>query len=69
LARGLQALVSYTWGHAIDNASSDAYFLHVPPGNPAASQERGSSDYDIRHTFSAAVSYDVPGPSSNGVLK
>ena len=29
--------------------------------------ERGPSDYDIRHTFSAAVSYE-PGPSS-GVLK
>jgi hypothetical protein len=28
----------------------------------------GPSDYDIRHTFSAAVSYDIPGLGS-GVLK
>ena len=64
LTHGLQALVSYTWGHSIDDASSDAYYLRVPPGNPAASQERGSSDYDIRNTFAGAVSWYVPGPHS-----
>jgi hypothetical protein len=68
LAHGLQALVSYTWGHAIDDASSDVNFQHVPPGYPAASQERGSSDYDIRNTFSGALSYDIPGPNS-GIWK
>ena len=62
LTHGLQALVSYTWSHSIDNASSDAYYVNVPPGNPAASQERGSSDYDIRNTFAGAVSYYIPGP-------
>jgi len=64
LTHGLQALASYTWGHSIDDASSDAYYLHVPPGNPAASQERGSSDYDIRNTFAGAVSWYIPGPHS-----
>ena len=38
----LQALAPYTWAHSIDDASSDVYFLHVPPTNAAASQERGS---------------------------
>ncbi len=66
LAYGLQTLLSYTWAHSIDDASSDAYFLNVPPGS--SSTDRGSSDYDIRQTFSAAVSYDIPGPSG-GVLK
>ena len=65
-AFGLQTLLSYTWAHSIDDASSDAYFLNVPPGN--SSSDRGSSDFDIRQTFSAAVSYDIPGPS-RGVLK
>src|SRR6202040_4254440 len=37
LAHGLQTLFSYTWAHSIDNASSDAYYLHVPPGNSASS--------------------------------
>ena len=64
LTHGLQALVSYTWGHVIDNASSDVNFQHVPPGNPPASQERGASDYDIRSTFASAVSWYIPGPHS-----
>ncbi len=37
----LRALAPYTWAHSIDGASSDVYFLHVPPNNAAASQERG----------------------------
>ena len=59
-AHRLQALLSYTWSHAIDDVSSDSYYVNVPPG--AASSERGSSVYDIRHTFSGAVSYDIPAP-------
>jgi len=69
VSHGLQTLASYTWGHSIDDVSSDANFQHVPPGNSPSSLERGSSDYDIRHTFSVAVSYDIPGPRDNGVLK
>jgi hypothetical protein len=66
LAHGLQTLFSYTWAHSIDNASSDANYLNVPLG--AASSERGSSDYDIRHTFSGAVSFSIPSPGS-GIWK
>ena len=62
MAHGLQTLLSYTWGHSIDDVSSDVYFLSVPPGDSPESGERGPSDYDIRNTFSGAVSYDIPGP-------
>ena len=48
--------------------SSDAYYLDVPPGNSAWSQERGSSDYDIQHTFSWRSSYNIPAPGS-GIWK
>ena len=68
LAHGLQALLSYTWSHSIDDVSSDVYFVSVPPGVSPSSQERGPSDYDIRNTFAGAVSYDIPGPGS-GVWK
>jgi len=61
LTNGLQALVSYTWSHSIDNASSDAYFLNTPPGASSVS-DRGPSDYDIRNTFAGVVSYYIPGP-------
>jgi hypothetical protein len=36
--------------------------LNVPPGDSSSAQERGSSDYDIRQTFSGAVSYNIPAP-------
>jgi hypothetical protein len=61
LTRGVQALASYTWSHSIDDVSSDANYVNVPVAHSAAS-DRGSSDYDIRQTFSVAVSYNVPGP-------
>jgi len=68
LSHGLQTLVSYTWAHSIDDVSSDVNFQNAPLGASPASAERGPSDYDIRHTFSGAVSYDIPGPR-NGFLK
>jgi hypothetical protein len=63
LTHGLQALLSYTWSHSIDDASSDANFLNTPPGI-LSSGDRGPSDYDIRNTFAGAVSYNIPGPGS-----
>ena len=57
LSHGLQALASYTWAHSIDNASSDTAFTSTitDPQN-----DRGASDFDIRHSFSAALSYNLP---------
>jgi hypothetical protein len=57
LSHGLQALVSYTWSHSIDNLSNDIYF--------GPSYRRGNSDFDVRHNFAAALTYDVPGRYSN----
>jgi hypothetical protein len=62
LAQGLQTLLSYTWAHSIDDASSDANYLNVPVGD--SNSERASSDYDIRQTFSGAISYNIPAPGS-----
>ena len=68
LSYGLQTLVSYTWAHSIDDVSSDVNFQNAPLAASPASAERGPSDYDIRHTLSGAVSYDIPGPRTNTVL-
>ena len=55
LSRGVQALVSYTWSHALDDDST-GFVLRVP--------QRGNASFDLRHVFAAAVTYDIPGPSS-----
>jgi len=55
LTRGLQALASYTFGHSIDYGSQ----------NETLPYTRGNSDFDIRHSFSAAFSYDLPSYSSS----
>lgn len=56
LSRGLQANASYTWSHSIDNATSNFTVTQLT---------RGDSDFDIRHNFQAAVSYDIPGSYEN----
>ena len=54
---GLNGLASYTWSHAIDNDSSDAFLLWAGFATPA---DRGASDFDLRHSFTGTLSYTVP---------
>ncbi len=68
LSRGLQALVSYTWSQSIDVGSADTFTLNaVTSVNP--NQERGDSDFDIRHSFAAGVTYNIPAPHVSGGVK
>ncbi|MBI3896215.1 MAG: TonB-dependent receptor [Acidobacteria bacterium] len=62
LIDGLQTLFSYTWAHSIDNASGDSTPDNARSDKSPLFLERGPSDFDIRQTFSGAISYDVPGP-------
>ncbi len=60
LWKHLLALASYTWSHALDNGSSVA--LPIPYHTIyAPSLDYGDSDYDIRQTFSTAITYEIPG--------
>ena len=59
LAGGVQALASYAWSHSIDNSSTDAGLYWAGSGIHLG-QDRASSDFDVRHSFSAGFSYDVP---------
>ena len=61
LSRGLQALGSYSWSHSIDIASTDAIATNVnTPGQVAnVNIDRGNSNFDIRHAFTAGVTYDL----------
>ena len=69
LSRGLQALASYTFSHSIDIASTDAFanYLSTPGSVANPNVDRGDSDFDIRHSFTAGVTYDLPSPESNKI--
>ncbi len=51
VARGFTALAAYTWSHSIDYGSQNYDYQYF----------RGNSDFDVRHNFSAAFSYNLPG--------
>jgi len=63
LSSRLQMQLSYTWSHSIDTASSDfgggGGFATLYTGG-----QRGDSDYDIRHYFTAAGTYELPAPKA-----
>jgi len=48
--RGVQALVSYTWSHALDYGSN---FLTIP-------LQRGNSDFDVRNNFTGGATWELP---------
>jgi len=62
LTKGLQALTSYTWSHSIDIASNDSSNINTPAARIDPRTDRGASDFDIRHAFNAAVTYDIAAP-------
>ena len=66
LSRGLQALASYTWSHSIDIASAESSRT-VSTTKIDPKTDRGSSDFDVRHSFSMAVTYDVPKMVANRI--
>jgi hypothetical protein len=59
-SNNLQTQINYTWSHAIDSSSNDfggGFQLF-------ATNNRGSSNFDIRHNFNASGSYRLPGTSN-----
>jgi hypothetical protein len=59
LVHGLQALASYTFGHSIDFGSE----------NYSLPYTRGNSDFDVRHNFSSAFSYDLPNQGESKLVR
>jgi hypothetical protein len=66
LSHSVEALLSYSWSHSIDNSSSDSLLDWAGPGADA-SRDRGSSDFDARHTFTGAFSFETPRKTIAGV--
>jgi hypothetical protein len=67
LAHRVQALVNYTFSHSLDNASNDTIDL-VSSRVISAQNDRASSDFDVRHSFSGALSVEIPGPLRSKLL-
>lgn len=55
LTAGLEALASYTLSHCLDYGSQNLAYPYI----------RGNCDYDVRRSFSTAVSYSFPTSSSS----
>ncbi len=67
LWHNLQVLATYTWSHALDNGSSVA--LPIPYHTVySPSLDYGASDYDIRNTFTNAITYALPKVTSGNLL-
>jgi outer membrane receptor protein involved in Fe transport len=75
LWHGLTARFNYTYSHSTDNVSnggvlpysiSNSITAQIDPSNPNASY--ASSDYDIRHQFSANYVWDLPIKFSSRLL-
>lgn len=60
--KGLNIVSGYTYAHSIDESTSNRHF-NVQNSLDVAG-ERGNSDYDIRHRFTFAVTYAIPGRKS-----
>jgi hypothetical protein len=56
----LQSLLNYTWSHALDSASNDVV---AGPSNTviSAAADYASSDFDVRESFSGALTYAISG--------
>ena len=63
----LRALLNYTWSHSLDNASDDVA-LALPNNIVSGARDYASSDFDVRHSFSGALSYMLPSAGKVGPL-
>lgn len=55
--KNLQGHVAYSWSHSVDNSSTDAG-LHWAEDGYRPARDRGSSDFDVRHSLNAAFTYE-----------
>lgn len=65
---GLQVLASYTFSHSIDNASDDSG-VFTSPSLASSTIDRGSSDFDVRHSVTGALTYNIPAPKTPKPLR
>jgi hypothetical protein len=57
---GLSFMAGYTYSHALDLTSLDAFAI-LPQDSLHPSRDYASSDFDVRHHFTLTTSYAIPG--------
>lgn len=67
LSSRIQALLNYTYSHSLDNASNDV-IAGLSNTVVSAANDYASSDFDVRHSFSGAVTFAVPSVRTSGAL-
>ena len=72
MSHGLQIQGSYTWAHGIDDSNDPLVEAQGNRGFPRNSrdlaEERGNSDYDVRHVAVINYIWDVPFGTGKGFL-
>jgi len=58
---GLSSQFAYTWSHSLDEIT--AYRGVIPFDSYNLKEDYGNSDFDVRHTFTGSISWEVPGSS------
>ncbi|MFZ0737546.1 MAG: TonB-dependent receptor [Candidatus Acidiferrales bacterium] len=67
ISKRIQALLNYTWSHSLDNASNDVV-AGLTNTVISAANDYASSGFDVRQSFSGALTYAVPSATKSGPL-
>ncbi|HWR17710.1 MAG TPA: TonB-dependent receptor [Terriglobales bacterium] len=67
MSSGLQVLLNYTFAHSRDNSSNDVV-AGLANTTISAAGDSASSDFDVRHSFSGALTFDMPQIRGHRVL-
>ncbi|MGC2356948.1 MAG: TonB-dependent receptor [Candidatus Acidiferrum sp.] len=67
VASRVQAIFNYTYSHSLDNASNDV-IAGLSNTVISAGNDYASSDFDVRHSFSGALTFVVPSVGTPGAL-
>ena len=68
VAGRLQALLNYTWSHSLDNSSNDSVEA-VSDAIISSANDYASSDFDVRNSFSGALTYAIPAVGKHGSIE
>jgi Carboxypeptidase regulatory-like domain/TonB dependent receptor/TonB-dependent Receptor Plug Domain len=67
LSKDVQALLNYSYSHSLDNASND-FLAGLSNTVISAKNDYASSDFDVRHSFSGAITWTLPSATRVPVL-